>query len=63
MSDPGSVGSKPLAWFSEYCEGLFGQWGSTALIALAGILFLGTGLILISLAVRPSRNLTIASEP
>lgn len=62
MSDPGPVGSEPLAWFSEYCEGLFGQWGSTALIALAGLLFLGTGLILISLAVRPSHNLAISSE-
>lgn len=54
---PGPVGDDPLGWFSRYCEGLFGQWGSTALMVIAGLAFIVTGLILISLAVFPSRNI------
>lgn len=45
-----------LGWFSRYCEGLFAQWGSTALMVLAGLSCLLTGLMLISLAVWPGRT-------
>lgn len=45
-----------LGWFSRYCEGLFAQWGSTALMVLAGLTCLLTGLILISLAIWPGRT-------
>jgi len=55
----GPVGKDPLEWFGRYCEGLFGQWGSTALIALAGFLFILTGLFFISLAVFPSRKINL----
>ena len=55
----GPVGKDPLEWFGRYCEGLFGQWGSTALIALAGLLFILTGLFFISLAVFPPRKITM----
>jgi len=56
----GPVGKDPLDWFSRFCEGLFGQWGSTALIALAGLLFIVTGLVFISLAIFPSRKIVMA---
>ncbi len=46
-----------LAWFSRLCEGIFAQWGSAALIALAGLLFIGTGLLFLSLLLFPSKNL------
>ena len=55
----GPVGKDPLGWFSRYCEGLFGQWGSTALIALAGLLFILTGLVFISLSVFPPKKITM----
>ena len=46
-----------LAWFSRLCEGIFAQWGSAALIALAGLLFIATGLLFLSLWLFPSKNL------
>jgi hypothetical protein len=46
-----------LAWFSRLCEGIFAQWGSAALIALAGLLFIGTGLLFLSLLLFPSKHL------
>ena len=49
---PGPIAGEPLAWFSRFCEGLFGQWGSTALITLAGLMFIVTGLLFIYLALR-----------
>ncbi|MEO8614738.1 MAG: DUF3592 domain-containing protein [Luteolibacter sp.] len=55
MADPGSVAGDPLRWFSRYCEGLLSQWGTGALIALAGCVFFVTGMILISLEIRPSK--------
>jgi len=59
---PGPVGDDPLGWFSRLCEGLFGQWGSTALIAIAGLLYIVTGLIFISLSIFPSRNIPGLTE-
>ena len=57
---PGPIGDDPLGWFSRVCEGLFGQWGSTALIAIAGLLFIITGLFFISLAIFPYRKVVMA---
>jgi len=58
----GPVGDDPLGWFSRYCEGLFGQWGSTALIAIAGLLFVFTGIFFISLVAFPSRKMIIQDK-
>ncbi len=57
IATPGPVDGAPLAWFSRLCEGVFAQWGSAALIALAGLLFIGTGLLFLSLLLFPSKNL------
>lgn len=57
MADPGPVDGKPLDWFSRYCEGLFAQWGTASLIIFAGLIFITSGLLFISLAIRPSRSL------
>lgn len=54
---PGKADGDWLGWFSRFCEGTFGQWGSGSLIVLAGLLFGGTGLLFISLAIVPSKNL------
>jgi hypothetical protein len=48
----GPVAGEPLAWFTRYCEGLFGQWGSGSLIVLAGLLFICTGLAFIYMAIK-----------
>jgi hypothetical protein len=48
----GPVAGEPLAWFSRYCEGLFGQWGSGALMVLAGLLFIGFGFGFIYMAIK-----------
>jgi len=53
MPEPGALSGDPLAWFSRYCEGLFGQWGGTALMVLAAVTCLVVGLLFLSLAVRP----------
>lgn len=50
---PGPVNGDPLGWFSRLCEGVFGQWGSTALIVIAGAGFFITGLFFISLVAIP----------
>ena len=55
MAAPGPVKGDPLIWFSRLCEGIFGQWGSSSLIALAGLGFLITGSIFISLAIWPGK--------
>jgi len=60
IADAGAIDGDWLAWFSRFCEGLFGQWGSTVLIALAGLMFIGVGLITISLAIVPSKVLSNA---
>ena len=52
-----------LAWFSRLCEGVFAQWGSAALIALAGLLFITTGLLFFSLWLFPSKNLPHLPDP
>lgn len=52
---PGDPDGAPLAWFSRLCEGIFAQWGSTVLIALAGGIFIVTGLLVISLCIFPPR--------
>lgn len=57
IADPGPIAGDPLGWFSRYCEGFFGQWGSGALITLAGCVFLATGMILISLVIKPSKTM------
>jgi len=49
-ADPGFPEGDRLAWFSRWCEGIFSQWGSTALLAIAGLGCLATGGLLISLA-------------
>jgi hypothetical protein len=54
-ADPGPVGGDPLGWFSRLCEGIFSQWGSTALIAIAGLAAVLTGLLLISLHLIPPK--------
>ncbi len=59
MATPGPVNGAPLLWFSRLCEGIFGQWGSGSLILVAGLLFLLTGLIFISLAMWPSKNIQL----
>lgn len=59
----GPVAGEPLAWFSRFCEGLFGQWGSAALISLAGLLFLTTGLLFIYLAMRGDRFAAPQNSP
>ncbi len=61
IADPGSIDGDWLAWFSRFCEGVFGQWGSTALMALAGLGFMLVGLITISLAIVPSKALSEAN--
>lgn len=53
IADPGPLEGDPFLWFSRFCEGLFGQWGSTSLIILVGSVFLIVGLTLITLAVWP----------
>ena len=55
MAVPGPVNGDPLIWFSRLCEGFFGQWGSSSLIALAGLGFVITGALFISLAVWPGK--------
>ena len=55
-SVPGPVAGEPLAWFSRFCEGLFGQWGSGSLIVIAGLLFIITGLLFIYLAIKCGDN-------
>jgi len=57
IADPGPPAGAWLAWFSRVCEGTFTQWGSAALIILAGIIFILIGLIQISMAVWPSTRL------
>ncbi|MBC8009559.1 MAG: hypothetical protein H7067_05640 [Burkholderiales bacterium] len=52
---PGPVAGAPLAWFSRLCEGIFAQWGAASLIALAGLMFIGTGLLFVSLAIWPAK--------
>jgi len=59
---PGPIGDDPLGWFSRACEGLFGQWGSTALIAIAGLLFIVTGLFFISLSLFPPQKIPRPEE-
>lgn len=54
---PGPVEGSPLDWFSRLCEGIFAQWGATTLIALAGSMFIVTGLGFLSLVLFPSRKL------
>jgi hypothetical protein len=54
---PGAVAGAPLEWFSRLCEGTFAQWGATALIALAGLMFITVGLLFASLAIWPSRKI------
>lgn len=54
MADPGPFDLRdPLGWFSRYCEGLFAQWGGTALVILAGLVCIATGLVVVSLVLRP----------
>lgn len=60
---PGPVNGDPLGWFSRLCEGIFAQWGSTALIALAALMFLIVGAGFISLAIWPGRKITSAPSP
>ena len=60
IAEAGAVDGDWLGWFSRYCEGIFGQWGSTVLIALAGLMFLLVGAITISLVVVPSKTLPSA---
>ena len=57
---PGPIDGNPLDWFSRLCEGVFAQWGATALIALAGCLFIATGALLASLALFPSKKITLS---
>lgn len=57
IADPGAADGAWLAWFSRLCEGAFSQWGSSALIVLAGLTFILIGLIQLSLVIRPSTNL------
>jgi hypothetical protein len=52
VADAGAPDGKLLAWFSRYCEGVFAQWGSAALIALAGAMFIFVGLVVLSFAIR-----------
>ena len=59
IADAGKIDGDWLGWFSRYCEGVFGQWGSTTLIALNGLMFLGVGLITISLAIKPSKVIPV----
>ncbi len=54
---PGPVNGDPLGWFSRFCEGLFAQWGSTALIVIAGLSFLAVGAGFLSLALWPRKRL------
>jgi hypothetical protein len=49
----GPVNGDPLGWFSRLCEGVFGQWGSTALIVIAGGTFFFVGLVFLSLVLIP----------
>lgn len=62
IATPGPVKGTPLLWFSRLCEGFFGQWGSGSLILLAGLLFLMTGMIFISLVIWPSKKITLTSS-
>lgn len=55
---PGAVNGDPLGWFSRLCEGTFSQWGSGSLILLAGLVFLLTGLLFISLVVFRSKTIS-----
>jgi hypothetical protein len=57
VADPGSPEGAWLAWFSRYCEGVFAQWGSGSLIALAGGIFFLVGLGFVSLVLWPSNRL------
>lgn len=61
MATPGPVNGDPLGWFSRLCEGIFAQWGSGSLIAIAGLAFLFAGLVFISLAVYPPQPKMAAS--
>ncbi len=57
MADPGPPPSGAwLNWFSRFCEGLFAQWGTSALMILAGSMFLAVGLMFIWLALSPSKQ-------
>lgn len=60
---PGAVNGDPLGWFSRLCEGIFAQWGSTALIFIAGLMFLVVGASFISLALWPSKKITLVHAP
>ena len=55
MATPGPINGDWLAWFSRLCEGFFAQWGSGSLIALAGLTFIATGAVFISLAIWPGK--------
>ncbi len=57
IANPGPVDGAVLAWFSRVCEGALSQWGSGALIVLAGLLCIILGLLQISLALWPSTRL------
>lgn len=52
MADAGPLDGDFLAWFSRWCEGLFSQWGSTALIVIAGLACLLVGLVLVSFSIH-----------
>ncbi len=62
VANPGPAEGLWLNWFSRVCEGLFSQWGSGALIVIAGGLFIFVGLILISLALWPNRQLSAQGQ-
>lgn len=51
------VGASPLVWFSFAAEGFFGRWVHLCLLAGTGIVLICMGLIVVSLAVKPSLRL------
>lgn len=57
MANPQRGEAGFLAWFSLYCEGLFGQWGSGTLMVLIACFYLGTGALVLSLRFFPSKHL------
>ncbi len=54
---PGPVAGAPLTWFSRLCEGIFAQWGTVALIAFAGTMFIVVGLLYVTLSIWPSKRI------